>query len=233
MVAQPRVTGFTLIELLISISVMSMVIGISTYAFALYTRHWDGQMGSFDRAAGQLQRLQLLSVAIRDSVAWLVVDEKGKDLGFYFLGRDEGMTFVTESPIFDAHGLAVIRVFREREGRAWRLVYEEAPLDGVLLRKASQVLPFSNRLVLLRGLSSVKFEYFGWSSRAARLMEGESAGRETQQWFSDYDGIGRQHQPSRIAIQLGDRDDDQIILDIGEKDEEIYSRAVGANNETD
>jgi len=224
MVVQPRVRGFTLIELLISISVMSMVIGISTYAFSLFTRNWDGQTGSFDRAAGQLQRIQLLNGAIRDSVAWLVMGEKNQEeLGFYFLGRDEGMTFVTESPIFHARGLAVARVFREREENAqvWRLVYEEAPLDGLLLRESSQVLPFQNRLVVMRGLPAVEFRYFGWRSLAARFADDDQSA-EGPRWFSDYDGIQRHQQPSKIGVTLGAA---EVVFELSERDDVLFSRA--------
>ena len=63
--------------------------------------------------------------------------------GFYFLGREEGLTLVTSSPVFSPEQIAVIRVFREpaSDGR-WNLVYEEAPLTGVLLRRSDQTLPF-------------------------------------------------------------------------------------------
>lgn len=224
MVAHPRVNGFTLIELLISITVMSLVIGISTYAFSLFTRNWDGQTGSFDRAAGQLQRVQLLNGVIRDAVAWLVIGEKGEqELGFYFLGRDEGMTFVTESPVFSARGLAVVRVFREREENAqtWRLVYEEAPLDSVLLRRASQVLPFKNRLIVVAGLPSISFAYFGWASRSSRSVDDES-GRQSPQWFLDYDGVRRQQQPLKVALTMGNS---KSIFDIPFRDDIIFGRA--------
>ena len=224
MVAYPRVKGFTLIELLISITVMSLVIGISTYAFSLFTRNWDGQIGSFDRAAGQLQRIQLLNGAIRDSVAWLVSGETDQDeLGFYFLGRDEGMTFVTESPIFNARGLAVARVFREREESAetWRLVYEEAPLDGLLLREASQVLPFRDRLVVMRGLPTMEFRYFGWRSLAARAANDVQA-EGGPQWFPDYDGVRRHQQPSKIGLRLGSS---EVVFELSERDDVLFSRA--------
>ena len=225
MVAHPRVKGFTLIELLIAITVMSLVIGISTYAFSLFTRNWGGQTGSFDRAAGQLQRVELLGRVIRDAVAWLVIDERDKqNPGFYFLGRDEGMTFVTESPIFNPRGLAVVRVFREREesSQTWRLVYEEAPLDGVILRRASQILPFQHRLVVLQGLRSLDFQYFGWDSLAARVGNDEQTPGGPQ-WFTEFDGIRRQQQPSKIALRL---DQANVSFDLAERDEVIFGRAM-------
>jgi len=222
MAAPSRVTGFTLIELLISITVLSMVIGISTYAFSLFSRDWDGKVGDFDLAAGQLQRVELLHGAIRDAAPWLVSGAGGGGLGFYFLGREEGMTFVTESPLFDPRGLAVVRVFREREEGAptWRLVYEEAPLQGLLLRDAAQVLPFQNRLVILRGLSALQFRYFGWRS-LGEPSAGIEAGVFAPEWFTDYDGIVRQQQPIRIGLRAGNT---EVFFDVAERDETILGR---------
>ena len=223
MAAQTRVRGFTLIELLISITVLSMVIGISTFAFSLFSRNWQGARGDFELAAGQLQRVELLNGAIRDAAAWLVGGDRGADsFGLYFLGREEGMTFVTESPLFDPRGLAVVRVFREREEGAptWRLVYEEAPLQGILLRDATQVLPFQNRLVILRGLSALQFRYFGWPSLGERSA-GIEAGVFAPEWFTDYDGIVRQQQPIRIGLRAGNT---EVFFDVAERDETILGR---------
>jgi prepilin-type N-terminal cleavage/methylation domain-containing protein len=227
MVTPGRIRGFTLIELLISITVLSMVVGISTYAFSLFSQDWDGKVGRFDQAAGELQRVELLHGAIRDAAAWLVAGGNSRDgIGFYFLGREEGLTFVTESPIFDARGLAVVRVFREREENAstWRLVYEEAPLRGVLLRDAGQILPFQHRLVILGGLPALEFRYFGWMSLSARA-EGSESGSLVPEWFAEYDGIERQQQPSRVALKMGA---DEVSFEIAERDEVILGRALEA-----
>lgn len=226
MVAHSRVRGFTLVELLISITVLSMVIGIATFAFSLFSRNWQGKTGDFELAAGQLQRVELLNGVIRDAAAWFVTSGQTKDsFGFYFLGRDEGMTFVTESPLFDPQGLAVVRVFREREAsnRSWRLVYEEAPLRGVLLREAAQTLPFQHRLVILEGLASLEFRYFGWRSMTARA-EGIETGLMSPEWFTEYDGVVRQQQPMRIGVLTGTT---EIFFDVAERDEVLIGRGRG------
>jgi prepilin-type N-terminal cleavage/methylation domain-containing protein len=223
MAAPRRVGGFTLIELLISITIMSLVIGLSTFAFSLFSRNWQGARGDFELAAGQLQRVELLNGTIRDAAAWLVGGGRGADsFGLYFLGREEGMTFVTESPVFDPRGLAVVRVFREREEGAatWRLVYEEAPLQGLLLRDATQVLPFQNRLVILRGLSTLQFRYFGWRSLGERTA-GIETGALAPEWFTDYDGIVRQQQPIRIGLRAGDA---EVFFEVAERDETVLGR---------
>jgi prepilin-type N-terminal cleavage/methylation domain-containing protein len=227
MATSTRLSGFTLIELLISISILSLVIGIATFSFSLFATHWSGATGRFELAAGQFQRVELLNRSIRDAAAWLVLDDLRKDAqktqyGFYFLGRNEGMTFVTESPIFTPGEPAVIRIFREREPEAetWRLVYEEASLKGILLRSASQTLPFSNRLVILRALPSLEFRYFGWRSRAYRLVD-EGPSSVGPEWFEEYDGIARQQQPKRIALSLGAS---EITFEVADRDDVVFGR---------
>jgi prepilin-type N-terminal cleavage/methylation domain-containing protein len=224
MATSARLRGFTLIELLISITVLSMVIGIATFAFSLFSKNWQARTGDFELAAGQLQRVDLLHGAIRDAAAWLVTSgESAENRGFYFLGRDEGMTFVTESPVFEPNGLAVVRVFREREAnnQTWRLVYEEASLRATLLRNAEQNLPFQNRLIILTGVTSIEFRYFGWRSLTART-EGIETGLMAPEWFAEYDGIVRQQQPMRVALRVGAT---EVFFDVAERDDVILGRA--------
>lgn len=204
MATRRRLKGFTLIELLISITILGLIIGLATFSFSLFSRNWDGPKTNFERSAGQMQRLDLLSRALNDALPWLVKDEKGQ-VGFYFLGRDEGFTLVTSSPIYSVGAPAVIRVFREQEGNnVWRLVYEEASLADVVLRLGSQVLPFRNRLVILEQQPKISFRYFGWESAQARVTEEVVAGSSPRRWWEQYDGLQRIQQPQIVALRIGD-----------------------------
>ena len=88
--ATPRaLKGFSLLEMLVAMTVLSMVIGISTYAYSMFIRQWDGRLGRFDEAQAQYQRLEWLAAALEDTLPYVVRDDAG-ELGFYFLGRDEG-----------------------------------------------------------------------------------------------------------------------------------------------
>ncbi len=192
--ATPRaLKGFSLLEMLVAMTVLSMVIGISTYAYSMFIRQWDGHLGRFDEAQAQYQRLEWLAAALEDTLPYVVRDDEGA-LGFYFLGRDEGLTLVTMSPIFGVGEPALIRVFREAdEGDAWRLVYEEAPFAGTLLAHADQRMEFRHRLVIARGLLRPVFRYFGSTDLRSR----------SRSWFDEYDGIVRQFHPEKIELRLG------------------------------
>jgi prepilin-type N-terminal cleavage/methylation domain-containing protein len=196
--------GFTLVELLVALAIFGLVVGIASYGFSLFSRNWDGRIGEFGRTQGQYQRLELVTAALADTLPWAVRNEAGGP-GFYFLGRDEGLTLVTNSPVFSPGSAAVIRLFREPDGAGrWKLVYEEAPLDGVLLREANQVLPFARRMVVLDGLPQPAFRYFGWESLERRLAADETADPDLRpRWFDEFDGLTRGQHPQRIALALG------------------------------
>jgi prepilin-type N-terminal cleavage/methylation domain-containing protein len=202
MAAPRKLRGFSLLEMLVAVVVLSMVIGISTYAYSLFIRQWDGHLGRFDESQAQYQRLEWLATALQDTLPYMVRDDKN-ELGFYFLGRDEGLTSVTMSPIFGVGEPALIRVFREPDDSGtWRLVYEEAPFAGKVLAHADQRMEFRHRLVVARGLPRPEFRYFGWADLQSRvnIEDSLSTGRA---WFDEYDGLRRQFHPEKIELGLG------------------------------
>jgi prepilin-type N-terminal cleavage/methylation domain-containing protein len=201
MTMRPR--GFTLLELLIAMTIFGLVVGIAGYGYSLYSRHWSGQLGHFEAAAAGYQRLDLVTAALQNALPYMVRDAQGLS-GFYFLGRQEGLTLVTASPVYSPGGEAVIRVFREPAAEAsWNLVYEEAPLAGVDLRYADQQLPFAHRMIVLRGLKRLEFAYFGSISIKGRFATGEQS-TELMRWFDSYDGLKTRLHPDRIALKFAD-----------------------------
>jgi len=200
-----KVRGFTLIELLIALTIFGMVVGIATYGYSLFSRHWDGRVGRFEQAQDQYQRLDLVVAALEDTLPYVVRGADGVP-GFYFLGREEGLTLVTLSPVFSAGNPAVIRVFREAAGNGnWNLLYEEAPLKGVQLRLDSQTLPFQHRMVVLRDVPDLAFSYFGWRSIEKRLASADAPELgHVPEWSTEFDGLDLNVHPERIAIRIGD-----------------------------
>ena len=206
MVARTRITprGITLIELLIAMAILSLIMALASYGFSLFAGYWDRTRGSFDQSSARLQRLSLVIQSIEASVPWLVKDAQN-DIGFYFLGREEGFTFVTTEPVFTSRGMAVVRVFREREGgNRFRLVYEEAPLSGIDLERADQILPFRYRLLVLANLDSLSFRYFGYPSAATRGlgMDDERVADSSVKWLSAFDGLEAGLNPQRVGMNM-------------------------------
>jgi prepilin-type N-terminal cleavage/methylation domain-containing protein len=199
-----QVKGFTLIELLIALAIFGMVVGIATYGYSLFSQHWDGRVGRFQEAQHGYQRLDLVVAALENTLPYVVRDDKGEG-GFYFLGRDEGLTLVTSSPVFGAGAPAVIRVFRERNASGrWNLLYEEASLAGVQLRLASQTLPFAHRMVVLRDVPDLEFAYFGWETLEQKhLAANEPELGYAPKWMTETDGLTTRVHPQRIALRLG------------------------------
>ena len=225
MAAPLRLKGFTLVELLVAVAIFGMVVGVASYGFSLFSRHWDGRVGSFERTQGQYQRLDLVTAALEDTLPWAMRNEAGR-LGFYFLGREEGLTLVTGNPVFSPNQIAVIRFFREpqADGR-WQLVYEEAPLEGVLLREAGQTLPFRHRMVVMRGLPQPRFSYFGWESLERRMTEADAAeGGSGPGWFEEFDGLKRGEHPQRIGLRMAATD---AIFFVPERADAAMNRYMG------
>lgn len=220
------VRGFTLIELLVALAIFGMVVGIASYGYALYTRHWEGRLGRFERAQDQYQRLDLVVAALEDTLPYVVRDAKGQ-AGFYFLGREEGLTLITASPVFSPGQLAVIRVFREPAAQGgWNLLYEEAPLAGVELRQASQALPFQHRLVVLRDLPDLRFGYFGWRSLQQRFEAADMPELNRKpEWATEFDGLLLRLHPQRIALRFGGLD---AVVFVPERADVAFRRYTGA-----
>lgn len=217
-----RQGGFSLLEMLVAIVVLSIVIGISTFAYSMFVREWGGHLGRFDEAQAQYQRLEWLATALEDTLPYVVRDDQDQ-LGFYFLGRDEGLTLVTMSPIFAVGEPALVRVFREpAEDGTWQLVYEEAPFAGTLLAHANQRLEFRHRLIIARNLPRPVFRYFGWANAGSRLTTTE-AFAEQRSWFDEYDGLVRRFHPEKIELQMGS---ESAVFDIPARAETLIAAFV-------
>jgi len=222
MVTRARLSGLSLVELLIAMAVLTMVIGLSSFAFSLFSRYWDGNLGRFEKGLGSLQRLDLVVTALEGALPWAVRGRPG-EVGFYFLGRDEGLTFVTNSPMFEPGAPALVRLFREKEksGRS-ALYYEEAPLGEASLRFAGQVVEFKHRLRVLDAAGLISFRYYGYVSRGD-VTEGD-LGAEPEvikpAWLPEYDGMVRYRHPLKVAISI---DGHESLFDMPERDALVLS----------
>jgi len=226
MASHRRLRGFTLIELLISVAILTMVIGLSSFAFSLFSRDWDGLQSDFERTSGQMQRIELVSRALTDALPWVVRDKDGRP-GFYFLGREEGVTLVTASPVYATGSPSVIRLFREPEpSGTWRLVYEEAPLAGMLLSEASQTLPFKHRLIVVERVPNIAFRYQGWATLQESFSDGADGQSVAPSWWNEFDGLVRVQQPLRLGFTLGEF---EAVFSMPDRANVTLSRATPMN----
>lgn len=198
-------SGFSLVELLLALSIMFAVLVLAATAYQLYTSSWKRDLSNIEQSYQRLRFNELMLDALQGIIPQAVTESaENNKIGFYFLGREEGFTAVSASPIYNVQAPAVIRIFREQnENGSLRLVYEEASLARQPLIYATQELPFSYRKILLDNLTSLEFSYYGWDSRNARLESLAEFDNEIKKgWFTDYDGLARQFHPDQVRIEI-------------------------------
>ncbi|MBU0912812.1 MAG: hypothetical protein KKF22_09770 [Gammaproteobacteria bacterium] len=207
--AKPTIkSGFSLVELLLALSIMFAVLVLAATAYQLYTSSWKRDLSKIEQSYQRLRFNELMLDALQGIIPQSVTEASGSNkIGFYFLGREEGFTAVSASPIYNVQAPAVIRIFREQnENGSLRLVYEEASLAQQPLIYSTQELPFSYRKILLDNLTSLEFSYYGWLNRQARvdaMADIADIATEIQKgWFTEYDGLVRQFHPEQIRIEI-------------------------------
>jgi len=153
----------------------------------------------------------------------------GVETGFYFLGRIDGFTAVTVSPIFAPEYAAVIRVFKEvNPTGGFDLVYEEASLATTMLASLDTELPFSHRKIIFSNLHSVGFSYFSAPSiEQAFVVNSHGELVDNKKWLNAHDGFEKKTQPSQIRIDL---DGYLIFALIAERAKVQSSRNVGQDD---
>jgi hypothetical protein len=187
---------------------MVILVGLmftANYSYSLYSQYWAGRLGSFDRTVFYFQGLLQVKETIDSSIPYIVKKKNGHT--FYFLGREEGFTLISASPIFapTVNDAAVVRVFREKTDDGYQLVYEEAPLANKLLTKLDQIVDFKYRTVLMRTEHPIAFEYYGWMKREHKFERSVYL-NEAPKWSVTYDGAVTRIQPQRIRMKLGGND---------------------------
>ena len=197
-----RQLGFTLIELLIVIVILTSLLTMAAMTIQTLTRQWQADSNRQQQQFTLYKHLDLLATALQATIAYEVHSDAG--YGFYFLGRDDGFTGVTESGIYHAGKLAVYRVLKEPTGTGkFALYYEEAAIANTPLLNAAQQLDFNFRLNIAADLDSLQFDYFGWPDVTTR-MDAATTAKDLRRWEQHFDGIARGLQPEKIAITFDD-----------------------------
>lgn len=192
--------GFTLVELLITMAIMSLLMTIAGYSYNQYSQFWHKRLGGFEQKQASVRSKLQLRDTLNAMAPYLVKNEKGNWV-YYFLGREEGLTFISYSPIFSGEGgTSVVRVFKERQSDGlYSLIYEEAPLSSVMLLELDQILNFQYRLVIAKNLNEISFSYFGWPNIESKYIK-EDTIVQSASWTTNYDGAKTNLQPDRVKI---------------------------------
>lgn len=194
--------GFTLIEVLLSTSILVMLLVLVAYAYQLFVGYSERRLSDFEQRFSEYRQMDLVTGALRHLASLRVQDRNTSGTphyGFYFLGRDEGFTAVTNNAISKAGALAVIRFFKENDTDGkFRLVYEEALLENEPLVFADQQLNFTKRIVVAEQLTQVSFSYYAFD----RNQVLDDTGATKKIWYPEFDGLETGDQPEKVNIVI-------------------------------
>ncbi|TPH18972.1 PulJ/GspJ family protein [Litorilituus lipolyticus] len=204
--------GFTLVELLLAMVVFSSLIALATYSLMHFERFWHKDLGKFQQVKFSNQSLLQLRDVIHSAYPQIVLTEHNKE-AYYFLGREEGLTFVSYAPIFSPISEpAVVRIFRENSATGYQLVYEEAPLNNQVLIYLKQELNFVHRLILKDNISRLAFSYCGLPKRSVGL---DLTLKNDPGCFLVYDGVETKLNPELVIIDLAG---EQLVFNLPNAD---------------
>lgn len=193
--------GFTLIEILIAMLVLSIVMFIGSLSFSTFSQRWQEDMGSFTREVANAKNLVLLQKALNGISNYIVKDDKDEPV-YFFKANDKYLMFVTNNPVFNTDGQALIRLsVTVRSDGMQQLRYEEAPFELTPLLRLSS-LPEANYSQVLLIDDNIRFNFYGWEDQKQRsaFYEGEPT---SPKWMPEYLGEKSGMLPYAVNITWG------------------------------
>ena len=190
-------SGFTLVELLISMTILSMTVLLSGVAFQQFTSSWSSSLSKFDSEFEVLRRQWLFRQATEKIHPFLVRNSNGSPR-FYFEGNRNGFVAVTAESLSSSFRAGVIRMsLIQKASDEFDLVMEEAPFFTEDLVITTQNLQFSSPVLLISGLKSPEFEYFG---PPELRLDADTDLEVPRRWFSSYNSLQTMVHPSKIRF---------------------------------
>jgi general secretion pathway protein J len=153
--------GFTLIEVVVTLTILGFIVLIVFGAFRLGLSAWD--RGEKTREADQRQRtaMQFLSRQIKSMVPYKVKSQKAEGDYLAFEGKGRSIRFVSALSLRAARPegcVFAIYEFKEGGQEGGRLVaYEQRVVTKDFFDEAPKE---EKGIVLLEGISDLRFEYF-------------------------------------------------------------------------
>jgi prepilin-type N-terminal cleavage/methylation domain-containing protein len=198
-------TGFTLIELLISTLILASIILLAILSYSSFLNAWESKRLTDSDALAEYRSHLLLRYAVESAYDYFVTDPANERLGIYypyFKGYPDRLEFVTLSSVFckGSPAAARMRVLRDENEEVQRLVYEEAPLDGIYIRYNDTDPDYKEQMVSYKDLKNVRFRYYGveeirWNHRLDNL-------EEIYGWQETYQGKEKKGLPEMIELLL-------------------------------
>ena len=217
-------TGFTLIELLISTVILASIILLAVLSYSTFLNTWESKRLTDSDALGEYRSHLLLRYALESTYDYFVTDPENERLGIYypyFKGYADRLEFVTLSSVFckGSPAAARIRVLRDENEEAQRLVYEEAPLESIYIRYNNFEPEYTEQMVSYKDLNNVRFKYYGveemrWNPRLDNL-------EEIYGWQETYQGKEKKGIPEKIELLLTTEEGDTRLA-FSVKGENIY-----------
>lgn len=194
--------GFSLIELLISMVLLSVIVFLSSFAYAQFSRYWDGRLGSFDQVFSILRNGWLLEDIFSHVHPYVVKSNAGIPR-FYFEGNINGFVAVSKESLSRIDTTSVIRMsLTQNIDGSFDLLYEEAPMSAVALVQLTQRPNFSEPLTLLKSLEDAEFSYFG--PEAPINDSPDLDVRQRDLWTSEYNSAVTLRHPKKLGIRWSD-----------------------------
>ncbi len=195
-----RNSGFTLVEILVTMSLLSMIVLVGSYAINVFGQRWDGRLGTFEETFIEVRNMMLVQEVLDCLVPYIAFNEEGQPFT-YFEGNRNGFVAVSTQSLLSDDDFAVVRLsVEENEDRTFDVVYEEWPMDTHLLVSIGEPLSFSPPLVLFRSISDPIFEYYGWADVRDRPSDTKLG--NLKKWQENYDGVKALFAPEKARLSF-------------------------------
>jgi prepilin-type N-terminal cleavage/methylation domain-containing protein len=182
--------GFTLVEMLISVVILVLVLGLSTYSYQYFARNWQKISKQYDKEYDEYEMYLRLDALIRKIAPYVLVDNK-KNPKIHFQGGPGGFVSFSLGSQLSNELAAYIELATEIESETnkQRIILYETPFSELLLKEDNQRIHYQTKMKIYVGLDQISFSYLG-PREAPKYTEDEikDPQMEWQDYYSSYDG---------------------------------------------
>ena len=206
--------GFTLLELLLSITVLSLVLGVIYGTLNMGSRAWEKGERDIDKIQRMRVIMNLLSREIKSTFPYEVTpSELDTHKKFYaFDGKRDSLSFVSAVPLKGGRGKLSWLSFWVEDDEGLVVVERDALRTDIFKERDS--IDKDEMVVLDAHVSRIQFEYYELKSGKE---EGEGEGEWKEHWDAEKEGT----LPHAVRMELTFKEEGT-----GEEDEEEFYREL-------